>query len=37
MTISMREAIKIARDTAKEAGYNKASVTDTQYDDEYEE
>lgn len=38
MTISTRQAIKIARDTAKEAGY-KASVSDTNYDedeDEYE-
>ncbi len=33
MTISTREAIKIARDTAKEAGYD-AAVTDSMYDEE---
>ncbi len=33
MTISTREAIKIARDTAKEAGYD-AAVTDSSYDDD---
>ena len=33
MTISTREAIKIARDTAKEAGYD-AAVTDSTYDEE---
>ncbi len=36
MTISTRQAIKIARDTAKEAGYD-ATVSDTNYDEDNEE
>jgi len=36
MTISASQAIKVARDTAKAAGYD-AKVTDTNYDEDEEE
>ena len=36
MTVTTRQAIKIAKETAKEAGYAKAIVTDTDYDDDEE-
>lgn len=33
MVISTRQAIRIARETAKDAGYTNAIVTDTTYDE----
>jgi len=36
MTVNTRQAIKIAKETAKEAGYTKAVVTDTGYDEDEE-
>ncbi len=34
MAVNTRQAIKIAKETAKEAGYENAVVTDTQYDED---
>ena len=36
MVLSTREAIKLARETAKEAGYKNPTVTDSTFDEDEE-